>query len=271
MLVPIDGGLPIDLLKSFIDEAYALIWNKLDARARLCLELAASPYDEFENMNRLIDAFDLGKRRQAIHRIARKAILLRTMRSDSDGDSAGGDEDRRRTRSFPQVGWPKYQGHEPLAFLAQIDLDKIAKLGSPIRGLPSDGLLSVFSAWGWVAEEEMDPQTPRGGEDEQIGWTAILLTPSGWQLKRRETPPGLHCFPAAAVEPTAILSLPNHRIELSFAGMEWNEDEYDRFDEMQSDYRAIQMSHWLKNMTRSPATTCWADTRFSSKSIQQNC
>jgi uncharacterized protein YwqG len=56
-------------------------------------------------------------------------------------------------------------------------------------------------------------------------------------------------FPAAAVEAIPLLSLPNSREEPSLAALGWSDEEYERFDEMQSDYRSIQMAHWLNNMS----------------------
>src|SRR5579871_1673445 len=31
MVVPLDAGIPLDYLKSLIDDAYQIVWNKLDA------------------------------------------------------------------------------------------------------------------------------------------------------------------------------------------------------------------------------------------------
>jgi uncharacterized protein YwqG len=50
-----------------------------------------------------------------------------------------------------------------------------------------------------------------------------------------------------ACRPTPILALPNHRIEPPLAALNWIDDEYERFDYMQSDYRSLQMSHWFRN------------------------
>lgn len=143
--------------------------------------------------------------------------------------------------------WPVYENDKPLAFLAQVNLKDVAKLGSPIKGLPPDGLLSVFSVWGWMEDGDGDPQTPNEGGEEQIGWTVMLHTPSRAKLERRKTPRGVNSFRAAGVEQTPILSLPNHCVEPALAALEWTDDLYDRFDRMQSDFRSLQMGHWLKN------------------------
>src|SRR5688572_11513260 len=52
MEIPLDRAPPIELFKSLIDEAYAIVWNKLDANDRMMVELAGLPYDEESLMDR---------------------------------------------------------------------------------------------------------------------------------------------------------------------------------------------------------------------------
>lgn len=120
--------------------------------------------------------------------------------------------------------------------------------GTVIEGLPTDGVISVFSAWGWVSEEDADPQVPEDDWDTQEGWTTILHFSSDNDVQRRTPPKKLHKFPAAAVEPILILSLPNHREEPALSALNWDDETLDRFDEMQSEYRAILMGHWMKKL-----------------------
>jgi uncharacterized protein YwqG len=246
MEVPLDASLPVEFLKSLIDEAYAIVWNKLDADARLKIELAGQPYNEPRLMDRLIDLHNLNNRRKEIRKLVRPAVLLRTRKSSEAKIPLGATKIGGRPDLPVKAEWPVYRDGKPLAFLAQINLTEIAKRGTPIKGLPSKGLLSVFSAWGWMEEGAGDPQTPEDGEEEQIGWTAVLHTPPT-KRKRRQTPRGVNSFKAAAVEPTPIRSLPNHRVEPPLAALDWSDNEYDRFDGMQSDFRSLQMGHWLKN------------------------
>jgi uncharacterized protein YwqG len=250
MAVPLDAGLPVKFLKSLIDEAYAIVWNKLDAHGRLKIELAGLPYDEPKLMDRLIEIYNLKEHRKAIRKIARHAILLRTRKSSEAKIPAGATKIGGRPDLPAKTAWPAYRDGKPLAFLAQLNLAEIAKVGTPIKGLPSDGLLSVFSVWGWMKSDDLDPQTPRDGTEprqEEMGWTVVLHTPRRAKFERRKTPRGVNSFKAAAVEPTPILSLPNHRVEPPLAALGWTDDEYERFDRMQSDYRSIQMGHWLKD------------------------
>ncbi|HKB38284.1 MAG TPA: YwqG family protein, partial [Gemmataceae bacterium] len=171
------------------------------------------------------------------------AILLRTKVSSEAKIPLGATKIGGRPDLSASTEWPAYRDGKPLAFLAQINLAEIARLGTPIKGLPSNGLLSVFSVWGRTAETDDNPE----GVEEKTGWTAVLHTLPRVKLERRKIPPGIHSFKAAAVEPTPILSLPNHRAEPPLAALGWTDDEYERFDEMQSDYRSIQMGHWLEN------------------------
>lgn len=207
------------------------------------IELAGLPYDEPRLMDRLIEFHNLKEQRRAIRKIARHAILLRTKKSSEAKIPLGATKIGGLPDLPARTEWPAYRDGKPLAFLAQINLAEIARLGTPIKGLPSNGLLSVFSVWGRTAETDDNPE----GVEEKTGWTAVLHTLPRVKLERRKIPPGIHSFKAAAVEPTPILSLPNHRAEPPLEALGWTDDEYERFDEMQSDYRSIQMGHWLEN------------------------
>jgi uncharacterized protein YwqG/predicted DNA-binding protein (MmcQ/YjbR family) len=246
MDVPLDAGLPIAFLKGLIDDAYELVWNKLDAEGRSMIELAGLPYDEPKLLARLIEMHDLKDHRKEIRKLLRPAVLLRTQKSSEGKVPLGATKIGGRPDLPAQVEWPAYRDGKPLAFLAQLDLAEIAKVGTPIKGLPSKGLLSVFPAWGWMVEDDLDPKPPEDGSwQEQEGWTVVLHTPPRSRLVRCKTPRGVNSFKAAAALPTPILSLPNHRVEPPLAALGWTKKLYERFDEMQSDFRSLQMGHWL--------------------------
>ncbi len=245
MEVPLEAGLPVDFLEKLIDEAYELVREKLDADDRVQVELAGMPYDEPKLLNRLIDIHRLKDQKKAIRKLVRPAVLLLTRKSSEAKIPTGATKIGGRPDLPASVEWPAYQDGKPLAFLAQINLAEIAKVGSPIKGLPARGLLSIFSAWGWMVEDDFDPQTPEEGWQEQEGWTVVLHTPPRSRLQRRKAPRGVNAFKAAAVKPTPILSLPNHRVEPPLAALRWRANLYERFDEMQSDFRTLQTGHWL--------------------------
>jgi uncharacterized protein YwqG len=248
--VPVDADVPVAALRALIDEAYALVWSKLDAEGRMKIELAELPYDEPKLMDRLIETNRLQARRKEIRKLARKAILLRTRKSSEAKIPLGATKIGGRPDLPAKTEWPLFRTGKPLAFLAQLNLAQIAKVGRPIKGLPTEGLLSVFSVWGWMEPGEGDPSTPAEREDgpqQDRAWTVLLLTPRRARLQRRKTPRGVNSFRAAAVEPTLILSLPNHRAEPPLAALGWSDDEYRQFDKLQSDYRSLQMSHYFRN------------------------
>lgn len=247
MAIPLNAGIPAEFIKTLIDEGHALAWSKLDAADRLLMELAGLPYDEPKLLDRLIELHNLKPQRRAIHKIARQAILLRTRKSPEAKIPLGASKIGGRPDLPEKTEWPVYQDGKPLAFLAQINLAEIAKLGSPIRGLPTSGLLSVFSAWGWMEEGDGDPHTPEEGEREQTGWTVVLHVPKQARLKRMPTARAVNSFKAAAVEPTPIVSLPNHSVEPPLAALGWTEDLNDRLSNVLSDFRSLQMGHWLGN------------------------
>jgi uncharacterized protein YwqG/predicted DNA-binding protein (MmcQ/YjbR family) len=250
MEVPLEAGVPVGSLKALIDEAYALVWNKLDANARMKVQLAGQPYDEPKLLDQLAEMHGLKGRRKVIRKLARPAVLLRTKKSSEAKIPPGATRIGGRPDLPAKREWPAYRDGKPLAFLAQINLAEVAKVGAPIKGLPAAGLLSVFSVWGWMKEDDFDPQVPHDGTEgnqEESGWTVALHTPARVKLERRKTPRGVNAFRAAAVEATPTLSLPNHRAEPPLAALGWSDDEYERFDEMQSDFRSVQMGHWLKN------------------------
>lgn len=247
MKVPIDEDVPVEFIKQLIDEGYELIWNKLDERGKFMIERASESFDQFALMDQLIDQYDLRNRQAEIHQVSRPAALLRTVQS-SEADlpllatKIGGRPDLPRN-----VQWPIFEDGKPLAFMCQINLGELARVGTFVEGLPTNGLLSVFSVWGWLGDEN-DPRYP------DVGWTegddvhVIVHSTFDKEFERREAPPGARTFPAAGVEVVPIISLPNHKIEPALAILNWTKEEYDRFDEMQSDYRAIQLGHWLNNL-----------------------
>ena len=245
--VPVDAEIPIAFLKTLIDDAHAIVLNKVDAHGHFLLDLADLPYDERAFIDRLIEHHNMVPFREAIHSLARPAILLVTRMSEEDEIPFGATKIGGRPDLPPTVEWPVYRNGRPLAFLCQLNLAELSALPPTIENLPKHGVLSVFSCWGWVTEDSLDPQTPDDRSwDTQQGWTVVVQFPSDSQLERREPDDGLYCFQAAAVTPVSILSLPNGSEEPPLAALGWDEVTLNRFDELQSDFRSLQMGHWLK-------------------------
>jgi uncharacterized protein YwqG len=273
--IPLDAGLPTDLFKSLIDESYELTCTALDDHNRMLIEQAALTYNESQLIDRLIDVYSLATHRNAIRSYIRPAVLLRS-RASSEADiplgatKIGGRPDLPTNADWPifwnypdllnadrpedwpeESDWPPFYFCKPLAFLAQIDLAEIAKVGSPIRGLPISGLLSVFSVWGWDGDPETPPfEVP--GDDDQEGWHVVLHIPKAAKLKRHKTPSCVNSFRAAAIEPIPILTLGGSHNQPNLGGppaipLEITEVERDRLLNLESDFREIQNRHWLSN------------------------
>jgi uncharacterized protein YwqG/predicted DNA-binding protein (MmcQ/YjbR family) len=253
--IPLDENIPAEFIKSAIDHGYALVWSKLDRHGLLMLDLADAPFDQALQLNRLIDFHELGQLRRQVHGLVRPAILLRVCeRSEAQialgATRIGGEPDLAIT-----TDWPAYRNMrspnaaefgKPLAFLMQINLAKIAALGTPIAGLPTGGLLSVFSVWGWMEESGVDPQVPRDrteDKQEECGWTVVLHTPPSVNLSRRHTPAGVNIFQTGAVELIPTLTLPNNRREPALASLQLSEDEYARLDSLETDLRTLEAIH----------------------------
>jgi uncharacterized protein YwqG len=240
------ADVPLDTLKSLVDEAYQLIWDKLQYSDRLMHDLAAQPYDEAKILDALIDCHKMEDQRGAIHKLLRPAIVIRTSKSSDAKLPLGATKIGGAPDLSPDVAWPCYKNGRLLAFLAQFDLAEIAKQGDVMKGLPEQGLLSLFSAWGWVTEEGVDADLP-GCDHEQNGWTVVLHTPFGARKERRKAPRGMHSFIAVAAEPIRVMSLPSDKREPVVVNLGWSEKVLEQFDFLQQDYRAMQMRHFLNH------------------------
>jgi uncharacterized protein YwqG len=233
--------------KKLIDEAYEIIWKKLSLQDRLKIDLGDRPYNEPKLLEALSEMYRLQGQQKEIRKLARPAILLRTVKGSEAKIPIGATKIGGKPDLPTTTEWPAFTDGRPLAFLAQIDLSALAKLKAPLKGLPAIGLLSVFSVWGWMPEGSGDPDVPSEGYGTQEGWTVALYTPTKTKLERRKTPKGVKSYKAAPVELLSIMTLPNHRVEPPLAALQWHDDVLRRFDDMQSAFRSVQMGHWLKN------------------------
>ena len=273
---PPDADIPLEYWKSLIDDAYSLIWNKLDDNGRRLVELSEQPYDERAMIDRLTELHGLARHRDDIQRFARPAILLRTMASDEKEIPLGPSKIGGRPDLPLATPWPTYRDGRPLAFLAQINMNEIARLPPPFAGLPKDGLLSVFSVWGWQKRGQPRPRDSRRPHLEKPGrlrLDSLLAYAIERRARRREPPEGVNLFCAALAEPEAMLSLPKHRQEPPLAACS-----------------SGQRSFWTNTMAWNPiiirckccgaksweprrpkATTCLAGTPSFSRSFPARC
>ena len=225
-----------DFYKNWIDQAYNLVWKTLCDKKISWIEDAMSSFTSIELIDRLIDRYQLAAHRDLIlSKLSRPALFMKTTRIDDEAVPLGG----TKLGGYPDLPddlpWPEAKS-TPLAFLGQFDLSKVAKFGSIIEGLPRAGLMTVFSAYGWIIEGNYDNWQPN--------CTVIFHVPPDKNLRRRELPKTLQeyqPFHTMGVEWRPCLSLPNHREEPVFKGVLLSEDEYQRFDEMQMGFSSIQM------------------------------
>jgi uncharacterized protein YwqG len=249
---PLDEDIPVELFKSILDEAHAIVFGTLDSRGRRMIELSELRCDDRHLIELLIDLHDLSSRRTEIQGLARPEILVRTG-SRSESRLPLGCSRLGGTPDLPEgIEWPVFSDGRPLAFLAQFDLAEVAAIGTPVVGLPQSGLLSVFSAWGWTSVQGFCPVVPDSGWEEQEGWSVVHHIPQGSLLRPRKQPRGLHCYPAAPVRMDGILSLPNDLAEVPTVRRAWSEDEVDRFERMQRDLRRVQGVRWYGQMSVNP-------------------
>ena len=246
MAVPLDAALPVELLKALIDEAYAIVWNKLGAASRVLIELGGLPYDEPKLMDRLIDVHNLKEHRKAIHKIARHAILLRTKKSSeakiplAPPRSPADPICRRAPNGLPTVTASRWRSSPKSTW-------RRSRSWNAHQRAPRDGLLSLFSVWGWMEEGVYDPAPPprrvaRAGRlDGGSARAAAGDAGTPQDASRRQLLQG------GRRRTDSDSLLPRYRIEPPLATLGWADDEYERFDRMQSDYHSLQMKHWLKN------------------------
>jgi uncharacterized protein YwqG len=247
--VPVAIDVPVNFLKSLIDDAHAIVWKKLKPKELRLVELSEMPYDERALLDGLVTLHGLSEHRGEIHELTRPAIVLQTSAYDEHELPLGASKMGGRPDLPAEALWPTYRNGKPLAFLTQINLNEISRLPPPFRGLPKDGLISVFSVWGWVDGDNLDPDTPADHSwkrQEDSGWTVVLHTPSNDVLERREIPDGVNSFKAALIEPKTMLSLPNATPEPALVSRGWPLEVADSFDSMQSDYRMLQTRQWRK-------------------------
>lgn len=245
MNVPLDVGLTVSAWKNLVDQSYDLVWEKVRDEGRFVIEAGIGPYDEGSLLDCFIEKFDMRKQRdQILQQIVRQAALLQTRAASDESlpvgaSKLGGKPDLRHGLEWPLVNFAKNPHHnEPLAFLGQINLTDVAKAGAQIPGVPKEGMLSVFSAYGWILEDNYDNWQPYSN--------VVLYTSPSQPLERRDLPESLSQykpFCTLAVDPVAMLSLPNHRHELELSSLNWTDEEYERFDNMQMAFRSLQMFH----------------------------
>jgi uncharacterized protein YwqG len=121
--------------------------------------------------------------------------------------------------------------------LAQINLSQVPA-DQRLAELPDEGILYVFSVYGWQVAGTADPDTPAGEPDHE--WTQILYCDnSAARLERRSTP--LRASENFAANATFLptLCLPISVDEPSVRALQLEKAQADQFDRMNSDFTYV--------------------------------
>ena len=238
--VPLDGEISLDVIKSFIDESYALIWSKLDPDDVALIEATAGVFDEKALIETLIAKHDLVDQSEVVLKMLRHGYLA-VPQSGIESDILIGASKVGGTPDLPDdVPWPMLD-KKPLSFLAQINL---VDLDPEISGLPKEGLLSIFSAWGWCGDEGYPDMLDEDGAIQE-GWTVVCHTSNDKQLSRRSPSESVKVYSAASIDFVLIWTTPNDVKEQVLALQDWSDEILDQYWNMTYSLRSAQMGHWL--------------------------
>ncbi len=251
MLVPLDGSISIPVLKTLIDDAYEIVWQKLDDDGVFWIDCATGSYNEKELLDLFIDRYNLtGHRDTILNKLARNAILLKTKKAEAADIPIGATKFGGSPDLPDDAKWPILNQGTALAFLCQINLAEVAQLGTVLDGFPKEGLLSVFSSDGCFEEDQSEPISYRTDDIPHV----ILLTKSGRSLTRRQLPESLRLFRPiddASIDFQGLISLPKHRAEPAMANLGWSKEVYERFDTMEGKFRSVQMYRAFRDSSSS--------------------
>jgi len=235
--VVLDGSIPPETLLSLIDHSYQRLYDQLDDAHHLRISMLTRGLGPAEVLSEWITFHGLEDRRSEIESLVRPAFLLRTKRSDGSELPLG----RTKIGGEPDLPegwtWPVYRDGKPLAFLAQVNLSELPE-GAERGGLPTSGILAFFSVWGWQVEDDADPQPPDG--EPAPDWTQILFLKDVEALRRHPVPDGVNSFPAAEAEFVPIVCLPHEKEEPEVAGLGWDDETWEKFSEVVSDYDLVR-------------------------------
>jgi uncharacterized protein YwqG/predicted DNA-binding protein (MmcQ/YjbR family) len=248
--VILDGTISEEALLALIDDSYQLVYDSLEEDQKHRIALLTQDLKPPELLANLIEFGGLSRRRQEIEKLAKPALLLRTRRAAESRLPLGQTKIGGRPDLPQGSAWPTYRDGRPLAFLAQINLAELPEAGK-LRSLPTRGLLSFFSVFGWQVDGDADPQLPPG--DYDYDWTQVVYQPDDpASLERRPTPANVNAFKAAKVEFVPIVSLPTHTRELVVAKLHWKRDVKDKYEDLVHSFKSA-WSYPLGN----PAPHLW--------------
>ncbi len=225
--VHVDVDSDDDTILQLLDDSYELLYNSdsFGDDKRNLVSLVDAELGEQETLERLITHSGLNAEQGCIVGGSQLAIQLLTTASSATELPLGAS----RLGGCPDLpadfSWPTHPSGRPLSFLGQLKLSEMAKLKSPLSDTP--GTLYFFSAWGWLNDEGSDPDVPEEEEEQQVGWTRVVLVNST-SLVRRTTPDGAFEYGWTRASPIETLSVPTST-QLQ-AAQHWDGDKRDTLD-----------------------------------------
>jgi predicted DNA-binding protein (MmcQ/YjbR family) len=215
--VTLDGSVGMEEVSELIDDSYRLSVESASDESRFCLSLMARDIPLTELLGELIAALGLSSRRDQILGLGVQAFLLKAAAAGSAEVGTGSSRLGGLPDLPPGVTWPVHGAGKPLTFLAQFNLADLPA-GSP---LPSSGLLSFFSVYGWQNERGEEVPLPEGKYNQT--WTRVYYhdVPSK-ALARLTAPAEVNVFPAANVEFIPFICFPSHPSEPAMARCKWS-------------------------------------------------
>ncbi len=239
MNVSLEGSVSVEEIKSWIDEGYRLVLDKLKPAERFLVMMGGRPYNEEDAIQELIRYYDLDELKSEILQVSRTAILLRTSKCAEKNIPLGASKIGGNPDLPASAVWPTHTSGRPLAFLAQINLQDLRMLGRPFDRFPTAGLLSLYSVWGWMLPDDADPQIPDGPESSD--WTQCIHTGTEGPLERRKQPKGTHRSKPAPVTPILIRSFPSDLSEPSIKMQTWTAKQKKRYLEFYCAFTDLQI------------------------------
>lgn len=231
-IVRLDESVPIPTLQELIDESYAISFEARHEFVQRQVELFVRAKAGADFVAELIEGHGLTRQRKQIEGFAVPSLLLKATAASGQkfrlGESKiGGQPD------LPEgVDWPTFTDGKPLVFLAQINLEELPATAQ--LSLPRNGLLSIFSVFGWQEDGDSDPQLPPGVQN--ANWTRVLHV-SSTNLSRCRTFPST--FPPSRVEFIPTVCYPRDDREPTLARLKWNREIQERYNDFVGDYLGV--------------------------------
>jgi len=236
---PLDGTIPAGTLLDLIEGSFQIALDGLDRSGKILHGLLVRSAGADEAMRTLIAENGLARHRETILAMARPAFGIVCSPAGRAEPPLAGTRVGGRPDLEDGTEWPCHESGRPLVFVAQINLADLPT-GVDAGPLPTAGLLSFFSAYGWMEEDFGEPH-PINDENGSPAWSRVLYFQDSTRLGRRTPPAGVHEFPAAPAQTAPLVTFPSSPEEPLFDALRpFEEDLYAFLDDVFEPYRTYQ-------------------------------